>query len=57
MPEGIENLERLRKKVAANPAARNPEPAFMAVVTANSPFARYDREHGVYVLPLTALRP
>ncbi len=57
VPEGIANLGRLRRKVAANPAARNPEPAFMAVVTANSPFARYDREHGVYVLPLAALRP
>lgn len=57
VPEGVRNLNRLRRKVAANPAARNPEPVFMAVVTANSPFARYDRENGVYVFPITALRP
>lgn len=29
----------------------------MAVITANSPFARYDAEHDVYVIPLTALMP
>ena len=57
VPDGIRNLERLRSKVANNPAARNPQPAFMAVLTATSPFARYDREHDVYVFPLTALRP
>ena len=56
VPAAIKNLKRLRAKVAANPAARNPEPAFMAVVTAMSPFARYDRENDVYVFPLSALR-
>lgn len=57
VPAAVENLTRLRKKVAANPAARNPRPAFAAVLTATSPFARYDREHDVYVFPLSALRP
>lgn len=57
VPEGVKNLNRLRKKISANPAARNPEPEFMAVITANSPFARYDAEHDVYVIPLTALMP
>lgn len=48
-------LERLRKKVAANPAARNPKPAFMAVLVGAGEFARYDHEADAYVIPLTAL--
>lgn len=55
--DGVANLNRLRRKVLLNPAARNSEPSFMAVVTASSPFARYDRENDVYVFPITALRP
>ena len=57
VPDGIRNIERLRQKVAANPAARNPKPAFSAVVTATSPFCRYDAEHDIYVFPITALKP
>ena len=57
VPDGIRNIERLRKKVASNPAARNPEPEFSAVVTATSTFCRHDAEHDVYVFPITALRP
>lgn len=57
VPDGIENIERLRKKIACNPAARNPEPVFSAVITATSPFCRYDAAHDVYVFPITALRP
>ena len=57
VPDGIRNIERLREKVASNPAARNPEPEFSAVVTAASPFCRHDAEHDVYVFPITALRP
>lgn len=49
VPDGIRNIERLRQKVAANPAARNPKPAFSAVLTATSPFCRYDAEHDIYV--------
>ena len=56
-PDGVANLTRLRRQVLSNPAARNREPSFMAVVTASSPFARYDRENDVYVFPITALRP
>lgn len=48
---------RLRKKVASNPAACNPKPEFCAVVTAVSPFCRYDAAHDAYVFPITALRP
>lgn len=57
VPDGIRNIERLRKKVTANPAARNPEPVFSAVITATSPFCRYDAEHDVYIFPITSLRP
>ncbi len=55
--DGIRNIERLREKVSSNPAARNPKPEFCAVVTAMSPFCRYDAAHDVYVFPITALRP
>lgn len=54
--DGIANIERLRRKVALNPAARNPQPVFCAVITATSPFCRYDSEHDVYVFPIAALR-
>lgn len=52
---GAASPNRLRRKVAANPAARNPEPEFMAVVVGAGEFARYDASAGVYVIPLTAL--
>jgi len=54
-PEGIANLLRLKQKIAANPAARNPEPAFLAVVVGAGEYARLDRESGVYIVPITAL--
>ena len=54
--DGIRNIERLRRKVALNPAARNPQPEFCAVITATSPFCRSDGEHDVYVFPIGALR-
>lgn len=57
VPDGISNLKRLRNKVSSNPAARNPEPEFMAVLTGTSPLCRYDSENDVYVFPITALRP
>ena len=57
IPEGIKNLNRLRAKVAANPLAENPEPAFLAVVTSNINFAYRDEENDVYVLPFAALEP
>lgn len=49
------SLERLARKVAANPAARNPAPTFKAVVVGAGEYARYDRDLGVYVLPITCL--
>lgn len=48
------SLLRLRDKVAANPAARNPEPSFMLVLVGKTDFA-YRMPSGVYVAPLTSL--
>ena len=52
--EAAHNLLRLRDKVTGNPAARNAEPAFLAVVVGASTLA-YQRKDGVYVIPLAAL--
>ena len=48
------HLLRLREKVAANPKARNPEPAFLGVVAANAPYF-LRRPDGVYVIPVGCL--
>ena len=50
------SLKRLGAKVAANPCARNPQPSFMAVVTAGGDCA-YRRPDGVYVIPACTLGP
>jgi len=52
--EGIKNLLRLKNKVSLNPMARNPEPAFLAVITGKADFCRKTPE-GVYVFPFTSL--
>ena len=52
--EGVDNLLRLKAKVAQNPLARNPEPAFMAVLVGKTDFCRKTPE-GIYVIPFTAL--
>jgi len=53
--EAAAALLRLKAKVAANPAARNPEPTFLAVLVGAGEYARYDREKGIYIIPITAL--
>ena len=53
--EASRNLKRLRSKVGANPAARNPDPSFMAVLLGKCQAARYNAKDDVYILPLTAL--
>lgn len=55
VPEGAANLIRLKNKIAANPAARNREPEFMAVLVATAPYARQRKEDGIYVIPLSTL--
>ena len=57
VPQGVSNLRRLAAKVSSNPAARNPSPAFMAVVVGRGTIARYLRDEGVYVLPFDTLEP
>lgn len=49
-----ESLLRLARKVAENPAARNPEPSFLAVITGVSTLAT-TMEDGVHVIPITCL--
>lgn len=48
------SLVRLTGKVRANPAARNPEPAFLAVLAGDTLFM-YRRADGVRVVPVTYL--
>ena len=53
--EAAENLHRLERKIALNPAARNPKPSFLAVLVGAGETARYDKTNEVYVIPITAL--
>ena len=53
--EAAASLKRLKDKVALNPAAENPEPVFMAVLVGAGEYARYDKETGIYIIPITAL--
>jgi len=52
--EAIDNLMRLKNKMALNPLARNPEPSFLAVLVGKTEFCRKTPE-GVYVIPCTSL--
>lgn len=52
--DGAANLVALRNKVLANPAARNAEPAFLAVVVGRGSLA-YTRDDGVLVIPAALL--
>ena len=52
--EGVKNLLRLKNKVLSNTMARNPEPAFLAVITGKADFCRKTPE-GVYIIHCTSL--
>ena len=52
--EGAKNLLALKRKVSANPAAKNADPAFLAVVVGKGSLA-YTREDGVLVIPAGCL--
>lgn len=54
--QGAASLLRLRDKIAANSAARNPAPAFLAVLVGKSTFRRR-LPNGVCVVPITCLCP
>lgn len=55
LDEAAHALHRLKKKIAMNPAARNPAPAFLAVIVGAGESARFDTSRGVYVIPVTSL--
>ncbi len=50
----VRNLLRLRDKVAANPAAHNPDPSFILVLVGKTDF-KYRTPEGVLVAPITEL--
>lgn len=54
--QGEAALLRLRNKITANTAARNPEPSFLAVIVGKSTFRRR-LPSGVAVVPITCLCP
>ncbi len=51
--EGAENLKELASKIDTN---KMKKPAFMLVLCAKVPFA-YRRKDGVYIAPITCLKP
>ncbi len=51
--EGVKNLKDLASKIDIN---KMKEPSFMVVLCAKAPFA-YRRKDGVYVVPITCLKP
>lgn len=53
--EAAKNIERLVCKIKSNPAARNREPTFKAILVAKAPYAHQRKEDGVYVIPLETL--
>lgn len=52
--QAVHALVRLRDKVRANPAARNPDPSFLAVLVGKTDYA-YRTPEGVFVIPITKL--
>ncbi|MDR2931149.1 MAG: DUF4143 domain-containing protein [Propionibacteriaceae bacterium] len=52
--EAVISLQRLRAKVASNPAARNAEPVFLAVIVGKGNLA-YTRPDGIHVIPASTL--
>lgn len=55
VPDALASLDRLQRKIASNPAARNPKPCFSAVIVGAGEYARYDEAANAYIIPLTAL--
>lgn len=54
VPEAERSLLRLKEKVERNPAARNREPSFLAVLVGKATFCRVTPA-GVHVVPITEL--
>ena len=54
VPAAERNLLRLRDKIARNPAARNANPSFLAVLVCKASLCRRT-PNGVFVVPITEL--
>lgn len=54
VPEAVENLKRLRRKLCENLSSRTRPPEFMAVLTGVSSYARRVEE-GIYAIPIRSL--
>lgn len=54
VPEAVESLKRLRRKLCENPSSRTRPPEFMAVLTGVSNYAR-KVEEGIYAVPIRSL--
>lgn len=54
--DAVKSLERLRKKLCVNSAARMRPPEFMAVLVGVSEYAREEKD-GIYVVPVRAFGP
>lgn len=54
VPAAEANLLRLRDKIARNPAARNADPSFLAVLVGKASYT-WKMPSGVYVIPITEL--
>lgn len=54
VPDAVQNLTRLKKKLCENERARVRPPEFMAVICGASSFAR-EVDDGIFVIPITAL--
>lgn len=54
--QAARSLLRLKRKVASNPAARNPEPSFLLALVGKTDF-KYRTPEGVLVAPVTELAP
>lgn len=54
VPQASDSLNRLKRKLTANPEARIRQPEFLAVLTGIGDYA-YRREDGIYVIPVAAL--
>lgn len=49
------SLMRLKRKIAENPVARNPQPSFLVILLATSQDAYQRSQDGIYVFPLQSL--
>ena len=54
VPEAVESLLQVKKKVTANPYARQRDPSFLMVLVGNGAYS-YTTAEGIRVVPLSLL--